>query len=58
MSNPIMFILFNIAMDKTCYELYLIYNVSYITDKVIDNNQNISTMMIPNLNIIKLSEAP
>ena len=53
-----MFILFDIAMDKTCYELYLIYSVSYITDKVKDNNQNISTMMILNLNIIKLSEAP
>ena len=53
-----MFILFNIAMDKTCYELYLIYNVAYITDEVIDNNQNISTMIISNLNIIKLSEAP
>ena len=53
-----MFILFNVAMDKTCYESYLIYNVSYITDKVIDNNQGISTLMIPNLNIIKLSEAP
>ena len=53
-----MFILFNLAMDKTCCELYFIYNVAYITDTVIDNNQNISTMMIPNLNIIKLSEAP
>ena len=53
-----MFILFNVAMDKTCYELYSIYNVAYITDEVIDNNQNISTMRISNLNIIKLSEAP
>ena len=58
MSNQSMFILFNVAMDKMCYELYSIYNVAYITDEVIDNNQNISTMIISNLNIIKLSEAP